>query len=402
MSSSRVKQLFLVIVFAVLIVGVSACEELVSVLSINATSKTDGITGEIPVGVVLSLTGPPAVAYGLPMQRGFELALEEINAAQLGAARIKLITMDDEGSVEGAVKAYNDLIDNHGVRVILGPIYSNQVRETFPIAQQNEVVAISSLSSATGLGAIGDFCFRVGLTNDVLIPSSVEATQAKLDYKKVATLHDEIDFYSTDSNRVVLESLDANGVTLLTSETFQTGDADFSAQLSRIMELNPDAVFISALAPDIPDIMIKGRDIGIPYATPFIVPYMTKDEVEAAGSAAEGSISFTSWISTASTPGNQDFVRNYQSAYGIEPETWAAQTYATLYILVEAIMNVQSTDSISIRDALTNISDFDTVLGQFSFNENGDAGYAPKILIVEKGELVDFGTSEIGLSNNGM
>ncbi|MDE0042208.1 MAG: ABC transporter substrate-binding protein [Candidatus Poribacteria bacterium] len=400
MSSSRVKQLFLMIVFAVLIVGVSACEELVSVLSISTTSATDGVTGEIPVGVVLSLTGPPAAAYGLPMQRGFELALEEINAAQLGTARIKLITMDDEGSIEGAVKAYKELIESHRVPVIFGPGYSNQVRETFPIAQQNNVVAISSLSSATGLGAIGDFCFRVGLTNDVLIPSSVEATQAKLGYRKVATLHDEIDFYSIDSYKVVRESLAASGVTFLAGETFQTGDADFSVQLSRIMALSPDAVFISALAPDIPEIIIQGREIGIPYSVPFIVPYMTEDELAVAGVAANGSITFTSWIDTGETPGNREFVRNYQSRYGIEPETWAAQTYATLHILVEAIMSAQSTDSIAIRDALTDISDLDTVLGQFSFNENGDAGYAPKVLIVEEGELEDFGASDIHSSDD--
>ena len=400
MSTFRVKQLFLMMVLAVLIVGVSACEELVSVLSKDATSETDGVTGEISIGVVLSLSGPPAAAYGQPMQRGFELALEEINAAQLGTARIKLIALDDEGSVEGAVEAYKELIGNHGVPVIFGPGYSNQVRETFPIAQQNEVVAISSLSSATGLGAIGDFCFRVGLTNDVLIPSSVEATQAKLDYKKVATLHDEIDFYSTDSNKVVRESLGASGVTLLAGETFQTGDADFSAQLGRIMALSPDAVFISALAPDIPEIIIQGREIGIPYSVPFIVPYMTKDELTAAGDAANGSITFTSWIDTSESPGNREFVRNYQSKYGIEPETWAAQAYATLHILVEAIMSAQSTNSTSIRDALTKISGFDTVLGQFSFNENGDAGYAPKILIVEEGALVDFGASDLHSSDD--
>ena len=401
MNSHQLTRLLFLIVFTVLITCISACKQVVSVLSRGALSEADGVTDEISIGVVLSLTGPPAAAYGLPMQRGFELALDEIHGSQLGAERIKLIPIDDGGSVEGAVKAYNDLINIHGVRVILGPGYSNQVQATFPIAQQNKVVAISSLSSATGLGSIGDFCFRVGLTNDVLIPDSVEATRAKLGYQIVATLHDEIDFYSTDSNRVVQESLHANGVPILASETFQTSDADFSVQLNRIMELSPDAIFVSALAPDIPQIIIQGRSVGIPYSVPFIVPFMTKDEVETAGIAAEGSISFTSWISTANTPGNADFVRNYQSRYGIEPETWAAQTYATLYILVEAIMDAQPINSIAIRDALINISGYDTVLGQFSFNENGDAGYAPKVLVVQDGELVDLGDGELH-SSDGM
>ena len=51
--------------------------------------------------------------------------------------------------------------------------------------------------------------------------------------------------------------------------------------------------------------------------------------------------------------------------------------YATPYILVEVIISAQSTNSTAIRLALTNISRIDTVLEQFSFNENGDAGYAP-------------------------
>ncbi|MDE0299700.1 MAG: ABC transporter substrate-binding protein [Candidatus Poribacteria bacterium] len=395
MNSCRLSLMSLLMACAVLIGGASSSDELVTGLPKGALPDDANTTGEITIGVVLSLTGPPAAAYGLPMQRGFELARDEINASQLGAPGIRLITIDDKGSVDGAVDAYRKLIGRHGVSVILGPGYSNQVRETFPIAQQNRIVAISSLSSATGLGAIGDFCFRVGLTNDVLIPSSVETTQAILGYQQVATLHDETDFYSTNSNQLVREALAANGVTLLAGETFQTGDSDYSVQLERIMALNPDAIFVSALAPDIPEIMIQGRGIGIPYSVPFIVPYMTKEEAEAAGAAAEDSISFTSWISAAQTPGNQEFVRNYRSKYGIEPETWAAQTYATLNILVEAMINAQSTNPTAIRNALANIDDFDTILGKFSFNESGDADYAAKILVVKEGELVDFDVGAI-------
>ena len=82
------------------------------------------------------------------MQRGFELARDEINrSGQLGDAKITFITQDDQDTVEDAVEAYHKLIHQDGVSVILGPANSSQVRETFPIAQQNQVVAISSLSS---------------------------------------------------------------------------------------------------------------------------------------------------------------------------------------------------------------------------------------------------------------
>ncbi len=108
------------------------------------------------------------------------------------------------------------------------------------------------------------------------------------------------------------------------------------------------------------------------------------------GDAAEGAITFTSWSSTADTSGNQGFVQNYQAKYGAEPTPWAAQSYAALYILTEAIANAHSTDSTAIRDALANITDFDTVLGQFSFNPVGDAVYDLMVLIVQNGDFETF------------
>ena len=112
--------------------------------------------------------------------------------------------------------------------------------------------------------------------------------------------------------------------------------------------------------------------------------------MEAAGDAAEGTIAFTGWASTADTPRNQAFVQNYRETYGIEPNAFAAQSYAAVYILAEAIANAQSTDSTAIRDAMANIRDFDTVLGKFSFNAVGDAVYDPIVLIVQNGQFQVF------------
>ena len=355
------------------------------------TPQMKGLSGDIPIGVVLPLTGTLAAPYGLPMQRGFELAREEINnSGQLGDAKITFITADDQGTVENAVEAYNKLIHQDGVPVILGPANSSQVREAFPIAQQNRVVAISSLSSASGLSAIGDFNFRISLTTDVLVPIGIRITQEKLGYTKAATIYDEIDLYSTDSSKVVREALTANGVKILITETYQTGETDFSAQLRRIKESNPDAIFISALAPEMVQIMIQARQLGIPTSVPLIVPDLTGDEVAAAGDAAEGVITFTSWTSTVDTPGNRAFVQNYRAKYRAEPNPWAAQSYAALYILAEAIANAQSIDATAIRDALANTKNFDTVLGKFSFNAAGDAVYDLMVLTVQNGNFEVF------------
>lgn len=374
---------------AILVAGIPACDEFVSILSIGNTPQMKGLSGAIPIGLLYPVTGRFAPT-GVTMKHGFELALKEINSAQIGGARLKFITEDDRGTVEGAVEAFEKLIHQDGVSVIIGPTTSSAAREAFPIAQENRVVAFSPTSAASGLSDIGDFIFRVTLTSDAHIPNSVRVTQAKLGYRRVAIIHDKIDLVSQSGANAFREALTENGVEILTTETFQTGETDFLPQLTRIMKLNPDALFIAALPLDIPGIMIQARELGIPFSVPFIVPELSIDDVQAAGASAEGLLSSASWLSTASTPKNRAFVQNYRAAYGVEPNTWAAHSYVTVYILAVAIANAQSTDSEAIRGAMADIKDLDTILGKFSFDAVGDAVHDATILVVENGQFKVF------------
>ena len=376
-----------VLAIVMLIAGFSACDQ-VGQLLLPAPSM-EGLSGEIPIGVVVALTGRFADEVGIPMHNGFELARAEINhSGMLGGAKITFITEDDQS--ESSVEAFNKLIRQEGVSAITGLAISAQAIHSFPIAQENGVVCFSSVSSASGLSAIGAFIFRAGLTIDILNPSGVRITQEKLGYTKAATIYDESDLYSTSSHEGFQAALADNGVEVVSTETFQSGDTDFSAQLTRIRDANPEAIFISTLPPEMPLILTQGRELGIPDSVPFILPELAIEQVRAAGDAGEGVITFTGWSSLATTPGNQAFIENYRAAYGVDPNPWAAQSYATLQILAAAIATAQSTDSVAIRDALANTMDMDTILGQFSFDAVGDAVYDPQILIVKDGEFAVF------------
>ena len=372
---------------AVLIAGLSACDQTQQLLL--PAPPTEGLSGEIPIGVVVALTGRFADEIGIPMLHGFELARYEINhSGMLGGATITFITEDDQSV--SSVEAFNKLIHQDGVSVITGLAISGQAIHSFPIAQENGVVCFSSVSSASGLSAIGDFIFRAGLTIDILNPSGVRITQEKLGYTTAATLYDESDLYSTSSHEGFQAALAENGVAVVATETFQSGDTDFTAQLTRIMEANPEAIFISTLPPEMPLILMQGRELGIPDSVPFILPEIAIEQVAAASDAAEGVITFIGWSSLAATPGNETFIQSYTEKFGMEPNAWAAQSYATLRILAAAIATAQSTDSAAIRDALAKTMDMDTILGQFSFDAAGDAVYDPQILIVKDGEFAVF------------
>ena len=388
MNTLRFTQFVIILAIIALITGLSACDQIGQLL-IPAPPQMEGVSGEIPIGVVYPASGRLA-SVGMEMHSGFELALEDINNSQLSNTTLKFITVDSQGNAEGAIAAFNKLIHQDGVSIILGPATSSATGAAFPIAQQNGVVAISATAAARSLSTIGDFVFRTILTTDVLIKSGINTTQAILGYQKVAIIYDEIDLFSADGATVMREALTANGVDVLTTETFQSGDTNFSTQLTHIKDLNPDVIFVSALPPDKPEILIQARQLDIPDSVTFIINTLTTADVQAAGDAAEGAIAFTSWVNTVDTPENQAFIQSYSAKHGIEPNIWAAQSYATVYVLTKAIADAQSTDATAIRDALANITDLDTVLGKFSFDAVGDAVYDPVVLIVQNGELQIF------------
>lgn len=403
MISTRITQFAIAAVVMSLVVGLCGCDQLVDIL-VSPDENKDVPTPDGPIsmdiGIVVGLTGEYAMPYGLSMQRGFNLVRDEINDTDpdILPVRLNFIVEDDMSTVDGAVAAVERLIEA-GVPAIVGITLSAHVAKAFPIAQENQVVAFSPLSSAAGLSSIGDYIFRAALAVDKMNPAGVKITHAQLGYERVAMIYDGADLYSNSSNEHLAIALAELGVEMATTQTFQTGDTDFSAQLTSIMETNPDALFISGLAPEIMKVMVQGREAGV--TSQYIIPELSMTEVDMVREAAEGAITFTSWISTSDNPLNQAFVESFRSAYGVEPDTWAAQSYATLAILYQAILDAMLMnpamvpDSTAIRDALAMVKDYDTNLGSFSFDANGEADYEPVVLVVKDGKLELFADSEV-------
>ena len=375
-----------VLAIVALVVGLSAYNP-IGQLVVAAPPEMKDVEREISIGVVLARTGRFASPYGLSMLNGFELARKQMNnSGILGNTKITFIVEDDQSV--SAVEAVNKLVHQDGVPAIVGFAISTQLEQVIPIAQENGVIIVSSVSSAPGLSARGDFIFRSGLNSGVLNPAAVKATQKKYGYKRAATIYHHRDTYSTRSDEAFRAALVESGVKIVATQIYEGDETDFSVQLTRIMKLNPDTLFISALGSYIPPILIRARslmpDIHV------IVPELTGIEVEAAGAAAEGAVTSIGWLSTVDIPINQAFVKSYIETYGEEPAAWAAQSHAAFHILAMAIAKAQSVNANAIRDALAKTTDLDTVLGKFSFDSNGEAVYDPIVLTVKNGDFEIF------------
>ncbi len=363
----------------------------VLLLLLGSFSCGQNETEEISVGVVVPLTGPLS-SNGLQMKNGMELALEEINGSSLlDGRKIRFIVEDSEGTPDGAERAYTKLIEQDGVVAVLGPFTSSATERIIPIAHQNRVVAFSPTSAARGLSARSEFVFRTSLTVDPLVRAGVRVTRERLNYDNVAAIVNESDAFSSSNHENVKEELERHGVRIVSEQTYSRTGAlpDLTTQLNDIMNAvpAPEALFISALAPGRRGIMVQARRLGMDI--PFLVTLFTSDDISEANAvhpgAAEGAITFTTWIAAVDTPENRRFLRNFRAKYD-EPDAFAALSYASTYILAEAIADASSTDPEAVRDAMADIR-ADTLLGDFYFDRNGDAVYEPVVGIVRDGRF---------------
>ena len=364
-----------------------------AVLALGVSSCGDTTSKEITVGAVAPLTGALA-STGRGMRNGFELAVKEINASSPPAGRkIRLLVEDNLGTLDGNRAAYDRLVAR-GVPAILGPFTSSATDSVVvPLSKREKVVAVGPTSAANGLSAKSDYLFRTTLSVNRLVPEGVRCITGLRDWEDVAAIVNDADTFSRSSHDEVKRAFAENDdVNLLPEQKFRrTGNEelpDLTAQLQAVRNGNADALFVSALPPGRIGVMVQARRLGM--NIPFVHTLLTIDEAgrandQLAGSA-NGAVSFSSWSTGIDTPGNAAFIRSYRSEYGEPPNAFAARSYASVYILARAIADAGgSTDSESIRAALADIRNLDTVLGVFSFDENGDAVYDPVVEEVRDG-----------------
>ena len=352
-----------------------------------------GLPAEITLGAVHDLSGATAV-YGGPIQKGIDLAVKQINEQKfLGdGVTLKVTYEDAAGDPKQAIAAYEKLTADPNITAILGPTLSSEAKSADPIAQAAQVPVVASSNTATGITDIGDYIFRTSLPESAVVPNTVNVTAKSLGLKKVAVMYGDDDAFTQSGYDVFKAALEDANIEILDTETFKKGDTDFSAQLTKIKSLNPDAIIVSALAEEAANIMIGARTLGIPDSVHIIGGngFNSPKLAEIAGKAAEGAISGSAWNIASTFPANVDFVSAFKAEYNSDPDQFAAQAYTAAWVLALAIKNADSVDHAAVRDALAQVKGLDTPLGSFSFDANRDPVHDPVVLIVKDGKFIVF------------
>ena len=115
------------------------------------------------------MTTPPT---GFPSAPPSSWPSAEINANLLGAAKIRLIFMDDKADKQEGISVFTRLINDEKVSAIIGPTLSSTAFAADPIAQKAGVPVLGTSNTATGITDMGTFVFRDSLPQSGVIPGT--------------------------------------------------------------------------------------------------------------------------------------------------------------------------------------------------------------------------------------
>ncbi|HSN92584.1 MAG TPA: ABC transporter substrate-binding protein [Anaeromyxobacteraceae bacterium] len=342
----------------------------------------------VKIGAALSMTGPAAV-YGATQKAGILAAVEEINrSGALKGVTLEAVIEDDASTKEQGIAVFQRFINKDKVSAIIGPTLSNTATAADPLAQGAgvPVVAVSN-TAPKGITDIGDFIWRVSLTEAQVIPGALKRLQAKLGFKKVALLYGNDDAFTQAGYNVMKAALEAQGIPVVGTQTFAKPDRDYNAQLTALRALNPDFLMVSALAENAAGIVAQARQLGwnvpIMGGNGFNSPAFIKN----AGPAAEGVYVGTAWNKASADPVNQAFLKG-MAARGIDPDQFAAQAYVGVMVIAEAVkLSGMKGGRDDIKAGFLKLKDLPTPLGKFSFTPERDGSHEPAVQQVKDGKF---------------
>ena len=309
----------------------------------------------IRIGEINSYSTIPQ--FTLPYRMGWQLAVEEVNAAGgLLERKVEVISRDDAGKPEDAIRLATELVTNERVALLTGTFLSNVGLAVSDFALRNKVlfVAAEPLTDALVWEKGNRYTFRLRPSTYMQAAMLVEEA-AKLPAKRWATIAPNYEYgQSAVANFKQLLKAKRPDVEFVAEQWPALGKLEAASTVQAIIAARPDAVFNATFGADLPRLVREGNLRGLFPRVPVVSllsgepEYLDvlKDETP------------KGWIVTGypwdqiSTPEHSKFFNAYYKRYNDTPRLGSVVGYATFTAIFEAIRKAKSVDTEKLIAAL--------------------------------------------------
>lgn len=342
----------------------------------------------IKIGVFEPLTGTNA-AGGQMTVEGIKLAAK-MYPDVLGK-KVELVVADNKSEKQEAANAVERLITHDKVNLIIGSYGSSLAMAGGPIAKREGIPVIGCSPTNPAVTLDNDFYFRVCFIDPFQgTVMSNYATQT-LGAKTAAIIQDVQQDYSVGLSKYFETAFkETNGDAAIVAKlNYNTGDKDFSAQLTEVKSKNPDVIFAPGNFLECGIMVAKAREMGI------TVPILGGDTWEAEeflNQVKDYRDIYFSTHFTAEEPVtevSQTFLEAFAKEYpDKEVNAFAALGFDTYILALDAIEKANSADPKAIREVLAGTKGFQGATGIITLDANGDATKTAVIKKVQNGKFV--------------
>ena len=347
---------------------------LIASLLFALACQPGGSAGDkVRIGVFMSLTGDTA-NFGISSTNGIKMAADEVNAAGgINGKQIELLVQDDRSDASEAATIVTKFVTQDQVHAILGEVASSRSIAAAPIAQNAKIPMLTPSSTNPEVTRKGAYIFRSCFIDPVQGAAIAQFGAKSLNAKRGALMVDRKQDYSTGLEKVIKEVFTKLGGQIVVTQSYQSGDQDFNAQITDIKGANPDVIFVPGYYGDVALFAKQARDKGVTVPLVGGDGWDSPSLYQIGGAALNGSYFSNHYSPDDAAPNVQKFVSDYKARYNTIPDALAATAYDAARIMFDAIKRANSLDGSAIRDALAATKEFPGVTGKVTFNENRDA-----------------------------
>jgi branched-chain amino acid transport system substrate-binding protein len=348
--------------------------------AVAVTSSGAMAEDTIKIGFPMPLSGPASV-YGVPITKGAEMAVAEINGkgGVLGR-KLELLERDSKASADEAVRLARELIIKNNVDFLAGTLTSAEAPAVSTIAKENKIVFVAPTAKTIQLTApknLHPYIFRFASNTDIDGSSGAAILAGWKDVKRVATIAPDY-AYGRDAVAAFVAYIKKArpDIEIVDQQWPKLGQSDFTPFITAQMGAKPDAVFCSVFGGDFVTLAKQAAPLGYFKAINNRLvdggEVGTTDEAQALGADYPYGIWSDAYDPVvwpgAEPPEHKAYVERLK-AFTKESVAsgWAIVGYGSVLALAEGIKKAGSTDSDKVSKALLGLT-FDTPVGRRSFN----------------------------------
>ena len=345
----------------------------------------------VTVGLDLSLTGADAES-AKRVEYGAMTAFDAVNAnGGVNGYKIVVTPYDDgtatAGQYDPAQAATNarKMVSNKATVAAIGPQMSGAGKAMAPILSEGNLATITPSSTnpditdpkfAAQYRPEGKAIYFRTVATDAFQGPYMANYYADVLHVKTVYILDDSGAYGVGLADAFQGQAEKKGIRILGRDRLDPKAADYSAVLTKIKSLNPEAIYYGGVlqagvklakqAYDIVPKMIKGGGDGV----------QGPEMLSAVGYPAnEG------WYATVASPHvtedakMADWVKSYKAKYNVDPDDYAVTAYDAATVIIAAIRHVTEGGKAPTRDAVRDAiqaANVSTLQGPVSFDENGD------------------------------